>query len=63
MFGHLRQALAELHFLYGENADSLMHAIRHLIGRARPTPMEVDVLHGLARQIRWFARKNEGPVL
>ena len=25
------------------------------IGRARPTPMEVDVLTGLARQLRWYA--------
>lgn len=58
MFSHLREALAEIHFLYGPGADSLMHALRHLIGRARPTAMEVDVLHGLARQILWQARKN-----
>lgn len=54
MFSHLRTALEDLHFLYGANADSLMHALRHLIGRARPSPMEVDVLLGLARQIRWY---------
>jgi tRNA/rRNA methyltransferase len=54
MFAHLRQALEEIHFLYGPKADSLMHALRHLIGRAGPTPMEVEVLFGLARQIRWF---------
>jgi tRNA/rRNA methyltransferase len=56
MFAHLRTALEEIHFLYGTNADSLMHALRHLIGRAQPSPMEVDVLFGLARQIRWFVR-------
>ncbi len=55
MFNQLRTALEEIHFLYGPKADSLMHALRHLIGRARPSPMEVDVLEGLARQIRWFA--------
>jgi tRNA/rRNA methyltransferase len=61
MFEHLRAALEAVHFLYGEKADSLMHALRHLIGRAGPTPMEVGVLHGLARQILWFAgRKNGG---
>jgi tRNA/rRNA methyltransferase len=55
-FEHLRQALEDVHFLWNEKADALMHALRHLIGRAGPTPMEVDVLHGLARQLRWFAQ-------
>ena len=53
MFEHLRAALTELHFLYGDKADTLMHALRHLIGRAGPTEMEVGILHGLARQIEW----------
>ena len=54
MFAHLREALEEIHFLWDDKADALMHALRHLIGRAGPTPMEVGVLHGLARQIRWY---------
>jgi tRNA/rRNA methyltransferase len=58
-FEQLRLALEDVHFLWNEKADSLMHALRHLIGRARPTPMEVEVLLGLARQLRWFARKRE----
>jgi tRNA/rRNA methyltransferase len=57
IFEHLRAALTELHFLYGEKADALMHALRHLIGRAGPTPMEVKLLHGLARQIEWQVRR------
>lgn len=57
-FEHLRQALEDVHFLWNEKAHSLMHVLRHLIGRAGPTPMEVDVLHGLARQLRWFARQR-----
>ncbi len=56
MFDHLRSALSELHFLYGEKANALMHALRHLIGRAGPTLMEVKLLHGLARQIEWQVR-------
>lgn len=55
MFASLRGALEDVHFLYGANADSLMHALRHLIGRAQPTAMEVDLLFGLARQLRWIA--------
>jgi len=55
LFAQLREALERVHFLYGDKADSLMHALRHLIGRAGPTAMEVDLLFGLARQLRWFA--------
>jgi tRNA/rRNA methyltransferase len=58
MFDHLRKALEEIHFLYGDTADSLMHALRHLIGRALPTEMELGVLHGLARQMLWMAARN-----
>jgi TrmH family RNA methyltransferase len=54
MFAHLRTALEEIHYLYGTKADALMHALRHLLGRAQPTEMEVKLLLGLARQIRWF---------
>jgi tRNA/rRNA methyltransferase len=54
MFADLRTALEDIHFLYGPKADSLMHVLRHLIGRAKPSAMEVEVLLGLARQIRWY---------
>jgi len=60
MFGQLRSVLEEIHFLYGPKADSLMHALRHLIGRANPTMMEVKLLLGLARQIEWYVREH-GP--
>jgi tRNA/rRNA methyltransferase len=60
-FEQLRGALEEVHFLYGDKADPLMHALRHLLGRAGPTPMEVELLLGLARQLRWFARNRGGP--
>jgi len=58
MFAQLRLALEEIHFLYGPKADSLMHAMRHLLGKARLTTMEVKVLLGLARQIRWHVANH-----
>jgi tRNA/rRNA methyltransferase len=58
MFDHLRESLEKVHFLYGDKADALMHALRHLIGRAGPTAMEVKMLHGLARQLLWFAEQT-----
>ncbi len=58
MLGQLQQALEDIHFLYEPKGATLLHALRHLLGRARPTPMEVNVLRGLARQIRWFAANH-----
>jgi tRNA/rRNA methyltransferase len=55
MFDSLRDALEAVHFLWGTKSDSLMHAVRHLITRARPSPNEVRILFGLARQLRWVA--------
>ncbi len=57
MFEHLRHALEAVHFLYGDKADSLMHALRHLIGRAAPTSTDIKILHGLARQLLWAAER------
>jgi tRNA/rRNA methyltransferase len=57
MFAHLREALEAVGYLFGTRADSLMHAVRHLIGRANPTPQEVKLLHGLARQLLWLSRQ------
>jgi len=58
MFASLRDALERVHFLWGPKADSLMHGVRHLIARAQPSPNEVRILHGLARQLRWVAENG-----
>jgi tRNA/rRNA methyltransferase len=58
MFRALQTALEEIHFLYGDKAEPLMHAVRHLLGKARLTDMEVKVLLGLARQIRWYVANH-----
>lgn len=64
MFRHLEKALTELHFLWKPNAERLMYALRHLLGRAGLTRQEVQILHGVARQILWRCRppqKEEAP--
>src|SRR5262249_28112307 len=58
MFDQLRGALEKIHFLYGDKAKPLMHALRHLIGKARPSAMELKLLQGLARQIRWYVAEH-----
>ena len=59
MYRQLGDALEKIHFLYGDKADSLMHAVRHLLGKARLSRMEVKLLLGLARQIRWYVEQNQ----
>lgn len=61
MFESLRDALERVHFLWGPKTDLLMHAVRHLITRARPSPNEVRILFGLARQLRWVADHGVSP--
>jgi tRNA/rRNA methyltransferase len=58
MFSTLRESLERIEYLYGPKADALMHGLRHLIGRARPSRMEVGLLTGLARQIDWVASRR-----
>lgn len=58
MFRQLQTALEEIHFLYGDKADALLHAVRHLLGKARLSEMEVKLLLGLARQIRWYVANH-----
>jgi tRNA/rRNA methyltransferase len=57
MFDHLKDAFEAVGYLHGTKADPLMHAVRHLIGRAMPTPQEVKLLHGLARQMLWMSEQ------
>ncbi len=62
MFRQLQAALEEIHFLYGDKAEPLMHGVRHLLGKARLTEMEVKVLLGLARQIRWYVAQHPSKI-
>jgi tRNA/rRNA methyltransferase len=57
-FAHLRTALEAIHFLYGDKADALMHALRHLLARGGPSETEIKLLHGLARQILWYVKHH-----
>jgi len=68
MFRHLEEALLEIGFLHDESVETIMRRMRRLIGRAVPTPLEVRMLRGLARQTQWAAGqagltrgRREGP--
>ncbi|HMP01205.1 MAG TPA: RNA methyltransferase [Gemmatales bacterium] len=60
VYDRWREALEAIHFLWDEKADAQMHALRHVLGRARPSEMEARVLLGVARQIMWYV-EHKGP--
>jgi TrmH family RNA methyltransferase len=57
---HLREALLEVGFLDPANPDAVLTELRRLLARAAPTPRELSLLRGLARQIGWAGRAAGG---
>ncbi len=65
--GEMEQALADLKvalldvgYLDPLNPDHILEELRRLIARAGPTPREVTLLRGLARQVGWAGRIARG---
>jgi TrmH family RNA methyltransferase len=58
-FVHLEEALRAVHYVWGEKGPSVMHALRHLLSRSRPTAVETKLIHGLARQLLWHVAHHE----
>jgi tRNA (cytidine32/uridine32-2'-O)-methyltransferase len=52
----LREGLVGIGYLNRQNPDAILVELRRLLTRARPSPRDVDLLRGLARQARWAAR-------
>jgi tRNA/rRNA methyltransferase len=55
MHRRLADALIAIGFLPDDNPDHLMLTIRAMFGRNGIRPRELDILNGLARQVRWVA--------
>ncbi len=53
----LRAGLLEVGYLNPANPEEVLAELRRLLARAGPTPREVTLLRGLARQISWAGRK------
>lgn len=56
----LRAALLEIGYLDRASPDRVLAELRRLIARAGPTPREVVLLRGLARQVAWAGRIARG---
>jgi tRNA (cytidine32/uridine32-2'-O)-methyltransferase len=57
----LREALVGIGYLNPANPEAILAELRALVTRAEPTPREVSLLRGLARQVQWAARRIARP--
>lgn len=55
MHRRMAEALIAIGFLPEDNPDHLMLTLRAMLGRGGIRPRELDILNGIARQIRWVA--------
>ena len=55
MLARMADALISIGFIDEDNPDHIMFALREIFGRSGLTPREVEILNGMARQIRWVA--------
>lgn len=56
----LREGLLEVGYLDPRNPDHILAELRGLVTRAQPTPREVLLLRGLAKQVAWAGRVARG---
>lgn len=61
MFAHLREALIGVRFLWDFRSDGIFHVLRSVIARGMPTHKELRILHGLAKQLQYIARRYRIP--
>jgi TrmH family RNA methyltransferase len=58
LYARLFEALDEIGFFGGQqNPEHLKYALRRIFGRINMTVNEVDILIGMAQQIRWYANR------
>ena len=55
MLARMEEALVSIGFIPDDNPDHIMFAIREIFGRSGLTAREVEILNGMARQMRWVA--------
>jgi tRNA/rRNA methyltransferase len=56
MLSRMEEALVEIGFLPADNPDHIMFALRAIFGRSGLTRRELDILNGIARQMKWTAQ-------
>lgn len=57
LLGDLRRSLVDIGYLNPDNPEAILGELRRLLARAGPSPREVALLRGMARQIAWAASR------
>ncbi len=55
MLARMAEALVSIGFLPEDNPDHIMFALRAILGRAGLARRDLDILNGIARQMKWTA--------
>ena len=59
MYNHIQELLTATGFLWEDNPDHMMRAVREFINRASPTESEVKMIRGVCRRLLWhICNKN-----
>ena len=56
MLAKLREGLVAVRYLWDDRADGIFNVLRQVLVRAKPTRSDVQVLHGVARQLTYVAK-------
>jgi tRNA/rRNA methyltransferase len=59
MYGHLREVLMKIGFIYPQNPEHWMMNIRRFLSRLPLRAREVKIIRGVCRQIDWYSEQVE----
>ncbi|TNF48623.1 hypothetical protein EP232_02215 [bacterium] len=58
MYGHIQEILMETGFLWDDNPDHMMRAVRGFLNRSNPTEQETKMVRGICRRLLWHLRNK-----
>ena len=58
MYAHIQELLTEIGFLWDDNPDHMMRAVREFITRAEPVEGDVKMIRGVCRRMLWHLRNQ-----
>ena len=58
MYGHIQEVLTETGFLWEDNPDHMMRAVRSFLNKRNPTEQEVKTVRGICRRLLWHLRNR-----
>ncbi|MCJ7500773.1 RNA methyltransferase [bacterium] len=58
MYAHIQELLTEVGFLWEDNPDHMMKAVREFVNRAEPVEQEVKMIRGVCRKLLYHLRNK-----